>query len=96
MAEQLNLTTSQVVPQRVTSYYMVSRLVLDWDAQRILVGVRGEQGERRDFTYEGDTARTMMVALNKANLTANSLQRRVLERLSSDGLLAGTVAGTPD
>lgn len=96
MAEQLNLTASEVIPQQVTSYYKVIMLVLDWEGARISIVLRGEQGERRTFEYEGNVATTLMVALNTANLAIKSLHRRVLERLSLDGRLVGAVSGSPD
>ena len=96
MAEQLSLSSNEVVPQKVTSYYRISRLTLDWDEARITILVRGEQGERKEFTYENAIATTLMVFLNKVNLSVKSLQARVLERLSTDGKLVGTVTGTPD
>lgn len=96
MAEQLTLATNEVVPQKVTTYYRLDRLLLDWRAAIIIIGLRGEQGETREFRYDGPTATTMMAQLNKANLSTKSLQARVMERLSADGLLVGVVAGTPD
>ncbi len=50
----------------------------------------------REFRYEGSIAMTLLLALNTANLTIKSLERRVLERLIADGLLAGAVTGLPD
>jgi len=58
----------------------------------------------KEFRYGGpagtDADRTkahnLMVALNKANLTIKSLQKRILEQLTTDGLLLGTVNGTPE
>lgn len=50
----------------------------------------------RTITYAGSTALTMLNVLNTANLTSNSLVRRILDRLRSDGHLGdGTFAGTP-
>ncbi len=40
--------------------------------------------------------RNAMVALNTANLSIKSPQRRILERLVADGKLTGSIAGTPD
>lgn len=94
MAEKLDLTTAVTTPD-VTSY-RVSQLVLDWDGQHIGIFLVGPNGERRTETYNGSTAKTLMIALNKANLTANSLHKRVLNQLVTDGKLAGTVSGTPD
>ena len=92
--EQLDLTTPETAPN-VTNY-RVDALVLDWAGARIDVRVSGTNGEKKSFTYTGTTATTLMIALNKANLTTKSLQRRILERLVTDGLYAGTVSGSPD
>jgi hypothetical protein len=46
--------------------------------------------------YEGATAEAMLILLNKANLTANTLERRVTTTCQADGKLgAGTISGTP-
>jgi hypothetical protein len=46
--------------------------------------------------YEGAVADSMIVLLNKANLTANSLERRVTTTCQTDGKLGpGTISGTP-
>jgi hypothetical protein len=37
-----------------------------------------------------------MAALNKADLSSNSLQKRVLQKLIDDGVIPGTVSGAPD
>jgi hypothetical protein len=74
-------------------------------AVAIVIHLRGEHGELkvvslwrvyRRASAEKTKALNLMIALNKANLTVKSLQRRVLEQLAADGLLAGSVTGTPD
>jgi hypothetical protein len=45
---------------------------------------------------EAEGAVTDMIALNKANLSTTSLQRRVMNRLTALGRLSGTISGTPD
>jgi hypothetical protein len=96
MSETLTLTTAEITPQISTTDYRVVRLWLGWDEQLIVIQLRGTNGERREFRYEGQTAIDLMVALNKANLTIKSLQRRLLERLVADGFLAGAVTGAPE
>jgi hypothetical protein len=49
-----------------------------------------------DHQYEGAEACTMLRALNKANLTTNSLHKRILDRLIADKVLVGAVAGVPE
>lgn len=105
MAEALVLTTPEVRPAVSTTDYRVVYLGLDWEGKQIVIRLRGTNGESRSFTYGGRLAATpearadalaMMVALNTANLSTRSLQRRILERLVADGKLTGTVSGTPD
>lgn len=96
MAEQLTLAANEMVPQKVTTYYRVVRLLLDKAAQVIAVVVKGENGEVKSFEYTGTVAQNFLTALNKANLSTKSLEARILERLSQDGLLVGTVTGSPD
>ena len=50
--------------------------------------------ERLGVTAASATA--MIKQLNTANLTTKSMQKRILEKLSADGFLPGTVQGTPD
>jgi hypothetical protein len=94
MPEKLALTMPEVPPTIVD--WQVQRLDLDWAASRIEIALLGTNGESRAFAYTGTPARTLMVVLNKANLTTNSLHRRILTQLVTDGLLAGIVTGLPD
>jgi hypothetical protein len=94
--ETLTLTAPEVIPQRLTTDYRVSLLALDLEQAQIIIHVRGTNGERKQFTYDGDVAVVFITALNKSNLTIKSLQRRILERLATDGYLAGAVTGTVD
>ena len=106
MAEDLILTTPEVIPQITTTSYRVVGLNLQWERTTIVIHVRGTNGELKQFQYGGNEPSTppaektkalnLMIALNKANLTIKSLQRRVLEQLATDGLLVGAVSGSPD
>jgi len=83
-------------PSQITSY-RVMKLFLDWEGQRIKINVKAPSGERIYHTYQGSTAVTLMTALNKMDLTTNSLHKRILERLETDGVLPdGSVTGSPD
>ena len=75
----------------------VQKLVLDWAGANIKVFVKDTQGDVIRVNYFGPTATSMMTTLNKADLTSNSLHKRVLNTLAGDGKLpAGTVTGSPD
>lgn len=94
MAEQLTLTVVETKP--VNTYYRVARLDLNWREAIIHIELTGTNGERKGHTYDGQTATSLMVVLNTANLSVKSLHRRVLERLVADGVILGSVTGTPD
>jgi len=90
--ETLSLTT----PQSVTGY-TVRGLHLLWTEAIIRVELNDGFGKVLNFIYSGAPATSLMVSLNKANLTTQSLHSRILSQLVTDGKLpAGAVTGTPD
>lgn len=94
MPETLTLTVPVVPPTRAT--YTPTRLLLDWGAAVISVTLLGSDGESVTVEWTGAPATALMVALNKANLSVNSLHKRVLQQCVADGKLpAGTVTGAP-
>lgn len=96
MAEQIDLTIPLPADPRTTSNLRVVGLMLDWKLQQIIIQLEGESNIRRNFNYSGDVAVTLMTALNKANLSVKSLQKRIIERLITDGKLDGTISGSAD
>jgi hypothetical protein len=94
--EQYALTTPIVPTGPATTTYTVRRIVLAWDEQLIQITLRDNNNDQITHVYQGSAATALMVALNKANLTIKSLQRRVIEQLVADGKLpAGSVTGSP-
>lgn len=94
--EQADLTVPYKPDPSQTTFLKVEALSLDWPDQIIEIRVGDGNGISRRFSYTGDTAKQFMIALNKANLSGNSLQRRILSRLIADGKLSGTISGVPD
>jgi hypothetical protein len=94
MAEQLDLTTPVSTP--TLTYYKVRMLTLDRDASEILIKLRGTSGEIKIWRYEGAAAVSLMNTLNTVNLAVKSLEKRILEKLVADGVLTGTISGSPD
>lgn len=104
MAEQVDL--SQSVP--ATTHWRVHFITLlrgltnvgsvapDPSSSRITVALVGDHGRALSHTWTGSVANDDIIALNKANLTNNSLEKRILNRLILDGVIAGTVSGSPD
>lgn len=95
MAEVLSLTTPISTAARTT--YQVVALSLDLEAASIQAVLKGSDGIKITISWDGAQATSLMISLNKANLTSNSLQRRVITQALTDGKLpAGTVTGSPD
>jgi len=91
--ERINLATPNPLPVQVTGY-TVSALHLTWEpTPQIVVVLRATDGTTLDAVYEGAIATSLMVALNKANLSTRSLVQRIFDRLILDGKIVGTVAG---
>lgn len=92
MAELLTLTTP-IVATRAT--LTLQTLTLDFPNAVIRAGLTGSDGVDVAVEWTGAAATTLMVALNKANLSVTSLQKRVLQQAVTDGkLTAGVVTGT--
>ena len=94
MSEALVLTTP--VAKNTTSYRVACLRLQRLPRPVIIVDVLSDQGDAVTQVYEGETARTLLNQLNTLNLTNNSLEHRILDRLATDGVIgAGTVSGTP-
>lgn len=53
-------------------------------------------GKSLECRYFGSEAEVLIIALNKANLSTISLEKRLIQRCQTDNKLgAGTIAGTP-
>lgn len=92
--EKITLTTPISTTDLIN--YTVKRLDLNWSDAILHVDVLSNIGKQFSHEYRGIDATNKMIALNKANLSVKSLHRRILEQLITDGILAGTVEGTPD
>jgi hypothetical protein len=62
----------------------------------VQIKLKDDTGAYSFYQYKGKQAVQMIQTLNTANLSTKSMQKRILEKLSNDGLLPGTVQGTPD
>jgi hypothetical protein len=102
--EELVLTDPVVVPEKVTNKYHVVSFTMSMEAVMIPGGepglvaieLRDNNNERSSYSYQGLEAETMIRTLNTANLSTKSMHKRILEKLSNDGKLPGTITGTPD
>jgi len=62
---------------------------------RVVYDSVGSRSSLGTTTTEADAGRTLLIQLNKANLSTISLEKRILNRLFADKHLAGSVTGTP-
>jgi hypothetical protein len=62
----------------------------------VWIKVIGDTGDTREHRYGGQEAHDDIVGLNKANLTTQTLQKRLLAKLVTLEVLSGTVGGTPE
>jgi hypothetical protein len=94
--ERIDLTAPETKPN--TTSYSLSALHLDWDNGTILVFLKGANGEVFVKAYTPTTTPTgvsLIISLNKANLSVTSLQKRIYQQLIADGVKVGTISGTP-
>jgi hypothetical protein len=99
--ERITLTTPIARPS--VADYSLQSLLLDGgdpatDADdRISIRLRPNIPEAEPIlhSYVGTEANTLIRQLNTADLRANSLQRRVMNKLILDGIIAGSITGTP-
>lgn len=107
--EELVLTDPEVKPAETKNTYKVVTLIMDHEAlvefpAPPAVGVPGllsiklkdNLGGTLNHQYTGKPATDFIKYINTANFTTKSLHKRILERLSADGIIPGTVTGTPD
>ena len=95
MAEKWTLVTPLVKPPTVD--YNFDGLNFSWTAQSITATFVADSGETLTCSATGQEARDLMVLLNKANMTNNTLMKRAFAWARSKGILGdGSVVGTPE
>lgn len=105
MAEAMTLTTP-IEGQAAITVMRLAQLTLDNVGGRVIIQVRewtgtvfAADGRFREFVFDAfsvPTGATLIVALNKANLSAVSLEKRVMNQLHASGVLRGAISGSPD
>jgi hypothetical protein len=104
LAEQLDLSSALTTTAwRVRGLSLIrgyasaaGSVTLNTANSLIQVSLIGEHGRTLEHSWQGALADADIVALNKVNLTTNSLHKRILQKLITDGVIAGTISGTPD
>lgn len=103
MSESITLTTPITKPSQTG--IVIDRLTIDVTAKSVTIQWLGNNNEIGSAVYPTPapvgslqpTGAVIITTLNTANLTTNSLVKRILQRLQTDGYIgAGNVIGTPD
>ncbi len=87
--EKLTLTTP-------VDSYEITFLSMDWTNAHMVIGYKNELGQIHQLLVTGAPATTLMTAWNKADFSVTSIHKTCLEKLDADGVLVGTISGTPD
>ena len=99
-AEVLTLDSTYYYRPAITAdQFYVGGLNLNWIDKEITIVLASDVNAwtaTKTVKYEGALAESLMILLNKADLSSNSLQRRIIQRLIDDGYVQGTISGTPD
>ena len=97
MAEQIDLTQPYGTQTQVWRVQRVTlERTLDAEMSYIEVVLHGANGHVFTHAWRGQTADTMLVALNKADLSVKSLHRRIMEKLIADGVIEGSISGAAE
>jgi len=101
--EELVLTDPVVVPEKVTAKYKMLALTMNTKIElvpgkqgAVMIQLEDEHGGLFNHTYVGAEAKEFIQFFNTADFSTHSLTKRVLNKLSTDGILPGTVVGEPD
>ena len=99
MSEKITLNIPFKVDLREALVLEVDSILLNWRDKRIEIHL-GDGNVQNKIEYidskDDPQATNFMVVLNKANLSTKSLHKRIMERLVTDGRIAGTIGGTPN
>ena len=106
MPEQISLAVP-VITSKTRTTWGLSSLAIDRDRGLVSIYLKSDDGNTLLANYPTPgilgpggslqpSGAQLLQTLNTANLTSNSLVKRVLSRLITDGYIVGIVTGTPD
>ncbi len=87
--EEITLTTA-------VDTFEITYVSMNWLTAQIVIGYRNELGQPHQLLVTGAPATTLMTAWNKQDFSTTSLHKVCLQKLNDDGILVGTISGTPD
>lgn len=96
MVEQVDLTSPIMVDPGATVLKVANVYLQILPAPLIKIRLSDDAGRTVEHSYEGGVALTLLQQLNVADNSTTSLHKRIMQRLISDGVITGTISGTPD
>lgn len=104
--EELTLTDPIITPAKSTTKYSIVVMHLDLESKNsppvqepglIHIQVKDNLGAMITCLYFGKEATDFIKFMNTANFSVNSMNKRILQKLSTDGKLPpGQVTGAPE
>jgi hypothetical protein len=95
MSEELVLTNPIVQPEVITDRFKIIVVTMDLAAVPIsaslTITLRDNNGISHTHSYIGQEAAVYINYINTADFTVESLAKQILQKLSNDGKLVGTV-----
>ena len=76
--------------------YEITFVSMDWPGAQIMIGYKNSLGQTHQLLITGAPATTMMNDINTGDHTVTSIHKTCLQKLNDDGVLVGTISGTPD
>ena len=93
--EELVLT-DPVVTETKKEKFRIVRLDINVESPNIVIHLRDNNNAPHSHTYIEQEGKDIIKLINTGNFTVKSLNKRLLEKLSADGVLPGTVVGAPE
>jgi len=87
--EKLTLTTA-------VSEFEITVVSMSWPLAQVIIVYKNELGHAHSLVITGAAATTMMNDINTGDHTVTSVHKMCLQKLNDDGILVGTISGTPD
>jgi hypothetical protein len=100
--EELALTEPVVIPGITKSKFRIVSTTFgveggpDDPPAIVMINLRDNNNIPHSHAYTGQEAADFIKFVNTGNFTTKSLNKRILEKLSTDGVLPGTVTGAPE
>lgn len=88
----ITATAEKLALESPVTSYKIGTLILNWPGQYVRIDLIGDDGSVKSIAYDGPQALALLNALSKADLSVESLQKRLLDKLVIDNKVKGSVS----